>query len=90
VTDEQTNERPEQNDKGNGGAKESTVTVRFPAPGVADPLDVQLQGASPGQLAVAAIWLFSMSLHHVFTAMSVQQQKAREQQEMMNSLLQKL
>lgn len=86
MTDKQT----EQNDKGNGGAKESAVIVRFPAPGVADPLDVQLQGASPGQLAVAAVWLASMAIFNVFSAMSAQQQQALEQQRMMDSLLQKL
>lgn len=86
MTDKQSNE---QNDKGNGGAKESTVTVRFPAPGAADPLDVQLGGATAGQLAVAAMWLFSMAMFNVFSAMNAQQQRAMREQAIVNSLLKK-
>jgi hypothetical protein len=79
-----------QNDKGNGGAKESTVTVRFPSPGAADPLDVKLEGASPGQLAVAAVWLFSMAIFNVFSAMGAQQVQAAKEQAMVDSLMGKM
>jgi len=76
-----------ESDKGNGEPKPSTVTVVFPGPGAADPLNVQMEGATPGQLAVAAVWLFAMALHNVFTAMSAQQQQAMREQQMMEAIM---
>jgi len=85
-----TGKKAKENDKGNGEPTPSAVVVTFPGPGAADPLNVELRGATPGQLAVASIWLLGMSLHGIFVAMSAQQQQAMKEQAMIKSLIGKV
>lgn len=81
-----TDEQNEQNDKGNGGAKESIIVMKFPALGTADPT-IQMQDVTPGQIASAAMMLFGMALHNVFTAINVQQAQAMRQQQELEAIM---